>query len=67
MSNGPQIVTIPRYNPTGAITMGNIIRDAGMTGDEFRAVVMRTAKTRCLFGRWHTLITTPQPPLIVVY
>jgi predicted RNA binding protein YcfA (HicA-like mRNA interferase family) len=36
MSDGSRIVTIPRHNPVNAITMGNIIRDAGLTIDEFR-------------------------------
>ena len=36
MSDGRRIVTIPRHNPVNAITMGNIIRDAGLSNDEFR-------------------------------
>ena len=36
MTNGSRILTIPRHNPINAITMGNIIRDAGLTNDEFR-------------------------------
>jgi predicted RNA binding protein YcfA (HicA-like mRNA interferase family) len=35
MSNGVRIVTIPRHNPVNAITMGGIIRDAGLTNEEF--------------------------------
>ena len=35
MTNGTRIITIPRHNPVHAITMGNIVRDAGMTVDEF--------------------------------
>jgi hypothetical protein len=39
MSNGQRIVTIPRHNPINAITMGGIIRDAGLTVDEFKALL----------------------------
>jgi predicted RNA binding protein YcfA (HicA-like mRNA interferase family) len=39
MSNGTRIVTIPRHNPINAITMGGIIRDAGLTNDEFRKLL----------------------------
>ena len=38
MSNGQRILTIPRHNPIQAITMGGIVRDAGLTVDEFRAL-----------------------------
>ena len=30
MTDGTRIVTIPRHNPINAITMGNIVRDAGL-------------------------------------
>jgi predicted RNA binding protein YcfA (HicA-like mRNA interferase family) len=36
MSNGGRIITIPRHNPVNAITMGNIIRDAGLTNEDFK-------------------------------
>ena len=39
MSNGQRIVTIPRHNPVNAITMGGIVRDAGLTIDEFKALL----------------------------
>lgn len=39
MSDGTRLVTIPRHNPVNAITMGNIIRDAGLTNDEFRKLL----------------------------
>ncbi len=35
MSNGQRIVTIPRHNPVNAITMGGIVRDAGLTPELF--------------------------------
>ncbi len=35
MSDGGRILTIPRHNPVNAITMGNIIRDAGISNKAF--------------------------------
>lgn len=39
MSNGSRILVIPRHNPVHAITMGNIVRDAGLTIDDFRQLL----------------------------
>ena len=39
MSNGVRIVTIPRHNPVNAITMGGIVRDAGLTVEEFKRLL----------------------------
>jgi len=39
MTDGGRIITIPRHNPINAITMGNIVRDAGMTNDDFRELL----------------------------
>jgi predicted RNA binding protein YcfA (HicA-like mRNA interferase family) len=36
MTNGVRILTIPRHNPVNALTMGGIVRDAGLTVEEFR-------------------------------
>ena len=36
MSNGARIVTIPRHNPVNAFTMGGIVRDAGLSVEQFR-------------------------------
>jgi len=36
MTDGVRILTIPRNNPINAFTMGGIVRDAGLTIDEFR-------------------------------
>jgi predicted RNA binding protein YcfA (HicA-like mRNA interferase family) len=36
MSDGTRIIVIPRHNPVNAITMGVIIRDAGLSLDQFR-------------------------------
>ncbi len=39
MTDGIRIITIPRHNPINAITMGNIVRDAGLTNDDFRKLL----------------------------
>jgi predicted RNA binding protein YcfA (HicA-like mRNA interferase family) len=36
MSDGSRFVTMPRSNPINAYTMAGIIRDAGLTIDEFK-------------------------------
>lgn len=39
MTNGTRVVTVPRHNPVNAITMGKIIRDAGLDGDGFKKLL----------------------------
>jgi predicted RNA binding protein YcfA (HicA-like mRNA interferase family) len=39
MTNGERIVTIPRHNPVNSLTMGGIIKDAGLTSDEFKKLL----------------------------
>jgi predicted RNA binding protein YcfA (HicA-like mRNA interferase family) len=39
MSNGDRLVTLPRHNPIKAFTMGGIVRDAGLTVEEFRKLL----------------------------
>jgi len=39
MSDGARILTIPRHNPVNAITMGGIVRDAGLTVEEFKKLL----------------------------
>jgi predicted RNA binding protein YcfA (HicA-like mRNA interferase family) len=39
MTDGSRIVTIPRHNPVNAHTMGGIVRDAGLTAEEFRKLL----------------------------
>jgi len=39
MTDGTRVVSIPRHNPVNAITTGNIVRDAGLTNDQFRRLV----------------------------
>jgi predicted RNA binding protein YcfA (HicA-like mRNA interferase family) len=39
MTNGERIVTIPRHNPVNALTMGGIVKDAGLTVEEFKKLL----------------------------
>ena len=39
MSDGRRILTIPRANPINAYTLGGIVRDAGLTVDEFKELL----------------------------
>lgn len=39
VSDGTRILTIPRHNPVNAFTMGGIVRDAGLTPQEFRQLL----------------------------
>jgi predicted RNA binding protein YcfA (HicA-like mRNA interferase family) len=39
MTDGIRIVTIPRHNPVNAITMGGIVRDAGLDVKRFRSLL----------------------------
>jgi len=39
MTNGDRIVTIPRHNPVNSLTMGGIVRDAGLSEADFRKLL----------------------------
>jgi predicted RNA binding protein YcfA (HicA-like mRNA interferase family) len=39
ITDGQRVLTIPRHNPVNAITMGNIVRDAGLTNEAFRKLL----------------------------
>ena len=39
MVRDDRIITIPRHNPINAITMGGIVRDSGLTADEFKGLL----------------------------
>jgi predicted RNA binding protein YcfA (HicA-like mRNA interferase family) len=39
MSNGERILTIPRHNPVKAFTMSGIVKDAGISIEQFRALL----------------------------
>ena len=36
MSDGSHFITIPRHNPVNAVTMAGIVKDAGLTIEEFK-------------------------------
>jgi predicted RNA binding protein YcfA (HicA-like mRNA interferase family) len=39
MSDGIRILTLPRHDPINAFTLGGIVRDAGLTEEEFRKLL----------------------------
>lgn len=39
MSNGERLVTVPRHNPVKAFTMSGIVKDAGLSADQFKALL----------------------------
>ncbi|MFM2430371.1 MAG: hypothetical protein RLZZ511_1584 [Cyanobacteriota bacterium] len=39
MSNGNRLIVIPRHNPVNAMTMAGIVLDAGLTIEEFKALL----------------------------
>lgn len=39
MSDGRRTVTIPRHNPVNAFTMFGMVRDAGLTVEQFRELL----------------------------
>jgi predicted RNA binding protein YcfA (HicA-like mRNA interferase family) len=39
MTNGDKIITVPRNNPINSFTMGGIVKDAGLTIDEFKSLL----------------------------
>jgi predicted RNA binding protein YcfA (HicA-like mRNA interferase family) len=39
MTNGNVTLTIPRHIPVNAFTLGGIVRDAGLTTDQFRKLL----------------------------
>jgi hypothetical protein len=39
MSDGMRFITVPRHNPVNAITMGGIVKDAGLTTAQFKELL----------------------------
>jgi hypothetical protein len=39
MTDGVRFLTSPRHDPVNAFTMGGIVRDAGLTVEEFKALL----------------------------
>ncbi|MDQ3653217.1 MAG: type II toxin-antitoxin system HicA family toxin [Acidobacteriota bacterium] len=39
MSDGVRILTVPRHNLVNVLTMGGIVRDAGLTAEAFKKLL----------------------------
>ena len=39
MSDGARVLTIPRHDPVNAITMGGIVRDSGLSVEQFKKLL----------------------------
>ena len=39
MTNGQRFLTIPRKNPVNGFTMGGIVKDAGLTVEDFKKLL----------------------------
>jgi hypothetical protein len=39
MANGTRFLIIPRHNPINAFTMGGIVKDSGLSLEEFRKLL----------------------------
>ena len=39
MTDGVRIITVPRNNPVNEYTMGGIVRDAGLTIEQFKKLL----------------------------
>jgi predicted RNA binding protein YcfA (HicA-like mRNA interferase family) len=39
LSNGTRKLSVPRANPINALTMGGLVRDAGLTIEEFKKLL----------------------------
>jgi hypothetical protein len=39
MTDGVRIITAPRHDPVDAYTMGGIVRDAGLSPEQFRKLL----------------------------
>jgi predicted RNA binding protein YcfA (HicA-like mRNA interferase family) len=39
MTDGTRIITVPRSNPVNEYTMGGIVRDAGLTIEQFKKLL----------------------------
>lgn len=44
MSDGDHVLTIPRRNPVNASTLGGLVVDAGLTIEEFTALLPESAR-----------------------
>jgi len=39
MTNGERVITIPRANPVNAFTIAGIVKDAGLSIEEFKKLL----------------------------
>jgi hypothetical protein len=39
MTDGTRFLAVPRKNPVNAFTMGGVVKDAGLTVDDFRELL----------------------------
>lgn len=39
LTDGTRILTVPRANPINALTMAGLVRDAGLTEEQFRKLL----------------------------
>ena len=39
MTDGQRIITVPRHDPVNAFTMAGIVRDAGLTVEQFKQLL----------------------------
>lgn len=39
LTDGVRIVTVPRHDPVNTLTMGGIVRDAGLSVEQFRRLL----------------------------
>lgn len=51
MTNGERIITIPRANPINAFTMAGIVKDSGLTIDEFKKLLQERDGLHSLFDK----------------
>ena len=68
MTDGTRILTIPRHNPVNAITMGNIVKDAGLSVEDFRKLDVIRCRRQLLLclsqparGSRDTAVCGPKP------
>ena len=39
MTNGGRIITIPRANPINSFTLGGIVKDSGLSNEDFKKIL----------------------------
>lgn len=59
MSDGTRILAMPRANPVNPFTMGGIVRNAGLTIEEFRKLLQQGLRSDTASND-STLLATPE-------